>query len=73
VSRGAIARMDAHKAMDALADVKLEGRTYSSLWRRLAETPIAEQIGEERHILTCPRYDIKANDALYLLRSLNGG
>jgi TfuA protein len=72
VSRGAIAGMDADKAMDALADVELEGRTCSSLWRRLAETPIAPRIRGERDTLTCPRYDVKANDALNLLRSLNG-
>jgi hypothetical protein len=70
VSRGTIAGMDADKALDALADVKLEDRTYPSLWLRLAETPIAKQIGEERETLTCPRYDVKANDAFNLLRSV---
>jgi hypothetical protein len=70
VSRGTIAGMDADKAMDALADVKLEDRTYPSLWLRLAEIPIAKQIGEERETLTCPRYDVKANDAFNLLRSV---
>jgi TfuA protein len=72
VSRGTLAGTDADKAMDALADVKLEDRTYPSLWLRLAETPIAKQITQERETLTCPRYDVKANDAFNLLRSVAG-
>jgi TfuA protein len=67
---GAITAPGADAVMSAVKALRLQERTPQAVLTRLADTPIPEQVKKEINRITDPHYDIKARDALHLLRSL---
>jgi hypothetical protein len=70
VRTGAITAPRANVVMGAVKALRLEERTPQAVLMRLADSPIPEPMRKEVNKITDPHYDIKARDALHLLRSL---
>ena len=56
--------------MSAMKTLRIEERTPQTMLTRLADNPIPVQMRKETNSITDPYYDIKARDALHLLRNL---
>jgi hypothetical protein len=70
VRTGVITALGAGAVMNAVKALRLQERTPQKVLMRLADTPIPEQMRKEINRITDSHYDIKARDALHLLRSL---
>jgi hypothetical protein len=60
----------ANAVMSAVKALRLQERTPEGVLTRLADGPITEPMRKEVNRITDPHYDIKARDALHLLRGL---
>jgi TfuA protein len=70
VRTGVITALRANVLMSAVKALRLQERTPQAVLMRLADSSIPEQMRKEINRITDPHYDIKARDALHLLRSL---
>ena len=65
-----ITALNANAVMSAVKALRLQERTPRGVLMRLADSPITEPMRKEINRITDSHYDIKARDALHLLRGL---
>ena len=70
VKKDIIIALNANAVMSAVKALRLQERTPRGVLMRLADSPITEPMRKEINRITDSHYDIKARDALHLLRGL---